>query len=80
MLIIGNQYSFEGLEKEISDADYIAVKILNLEYNLIGIMHIFSENFSKNYLSGEGVIFYQDGETHSANPWDQFKVLEIYNW
>jgi hypothetical protein len=43
------------------------------------MMWLFQENFSKEYESGDGVLFYEDGDSTSANPGDEFELIEIIN-
>lgn len=51
--------------------------VKNLKDNSNAVMHVFFENFSNDYKSGDPVLFYNDGETHTAESTDLFKLLKI---
>lgn len=71
-------YQFQELEKLLSDESYtVAFRVKEMRYDLYALMLGFSGNFSDAYQSGDGVLFYEDGETHSADPTDEFTLLEI---
>lgn len=65
----------EFLAKEENTNKCLIVK--DLKNNCNAVMHVFFENFSKDYLSGDPVLFYNDGETHTAESTDLFMLLKI---
>lgn len=70
-------YSFEQLEAFLKEADrgsYLLVE--NLEYKHKAVMHVFGGNFCGDWMSGDGVLFYDNGEVHSANPEDEFRLIK----
>lgn len=75
-------YTFKQLEKFLNEGinwnKCLVVK--NEEQECTAVMHVFMENFSDAYQSGDGVLFYSDGETLSANDDDQFLLLDIINF
>lgn len=78
--IIGKKYTFSQLEKlisidEIDDPKFY--RVLNDQYQSFAMMTVFMENFSQTWQSGDGVLFYDDSEVHSADPGDIFILLEI---
>lgn len=76
----GKTYTFEHLEKYLIDHEEKGMqflKVQNVEHGNKAMMFVFFENFCGNWRSGDGVLFYDDGETHSASDYDKFKVLEI---
>lgn len=73
MVVIGETYTFEELERKVESSQYLIV--LNIAFNMTAIYHTFSENFSKEYQSGDGVLLYKDGEAHSSSSGECFKVI-----
>jgi hypothetical protein len=45
--------------------------------NATAVMHIFLENFCGDWKSGDGILFYSDGEAHSAESYDEFLLIDI---
>ena len=71
-------YSFKELEKHIIDKGYsIMLRVFDMTNKQYAIMAVFPTNFSENYLSGDGVLFYDDMEVHSSEPDSEFKLIEI---
>ena len=70
---------FEKLEKFLvdSESNNVCLVLKDVKNQQNAIMHVFFENFSSSYLSGDGVLFYDDGEAHSAEPDDVFEILKI---
>ena len=54
--------------------------VYDMANQITAIMHVFFENFSNHYQSGDGILFYKDGETHSANPDDKFRIIRIISF
>lgn len=80
-MIPGELYSFTKLQEFLIDSDrniYLIVE--NTEMSQTAVMHVFMENFCGDWRSGDGVLFYADGETHSANEDDLFRLVEIRNF
>jgi hypothetical protein len=76
----GKTYAFYNLEKRLGErkpGTYALVE--NVQYGGRAIMHIFRGNFCGDWLSGDAVLFYADGETHSANEGDEFKLISIHH-
>ena len=78
-MIEGQTYQFKDLEKLLFFRwdEGICLRVKNILHRNYAIMHVFTENFSSAYQSGDGVLFYDDGETHSANPDDEFVIVKI---
>lgn len=88
---IGEKYTFAQLEEFLNDADSWG-KALIVSHRIPGItskgtgfpgtaiMHTFGGNFCGDWLSGDGVLFYNDTEVHSAEPDQEFKVLQIISF
>lgn len=71
-------YTFEQLEGFMNKSDpgtYLLVE--NMEFKQKAVMHIFGGNFCGDWLSGDGVLFYDNGEVHSSNPDDEFRLIKI---
>lgn len=82
-MTIGTKYTFAQLERFLKaqlmkKGHTKFLKVYNLEVKQYAIMLVFHTNFSDAYRSGDGVLFYDDGETHSANPEDEFELLEMH--
>ncbi len=78
MKLIKNKiYSFQELEKHIADKGYsIMLRVFDMANEQYAIMAVFPTNFSKDYLSGDGVLFYNDSEVHSSEPHYEYKLIE----
>src|SRR4051812_23706086 len=87
----GNKYQFHELERWLNDWDN-RDKALIVTHRIPGIipagtgfegtaiMHTFGGNFCGDWLSGDGVLFYNDTEVHSAEPDQEFTVLQIIQY
>lgn len=76
-LIKNKTYSFKELEKYIAEKGYsIMLRVFDVRNKQYAIMAVFPTNFSKDYLSGDGVLFYDDMEVHSSEPDDEYKLIE----
>lgn len=74
----GTSCTFDEIEKLLQeDERSLSLIVLNVEHNKKAIMHIFWGNFCGDWLSGDGVLFYEDREVHSANDEDEFLILRI---
>lgn len=75
----GKIYKFYQLEASLkstfdqNNAKFYRVR--ELASNAIGLMTVFQENFSEYYVSGDAVIFYHDGEVHSAETHREFEYM-----
>lgn len=78
MKLIKNKiYSFQELEKLIAEKGYsIMIRVFDITNKQYAIMAVFPTNFSKDYLSGDGVLFYDDMEVHSSEPDNEYKLIE----
>lgn len=78
-LEIGKSYSFEDLEKYLFQYKNRKkfLKLFDLRDKQKAIMHVFFANFYGDWKSGDGVLFYDDCEVHSADSDDMFKVVEV---
>lgn len=73
----GKEYSFKTLEEFLNEWEN-RNKCLLVEFqNQRAIMHVFGVNFSENYQSGDGILFYDDNEQHSAEPNDEFTLVRV---
>lgn len=76
----GETYAFYNLAKRLGQrkpGTYALVE--DKQYGGRAIMHIFRVNFCGDWVSGNGVLFYADGEVHSANDGDEFKLISIHH-
>lgn len=78
-IVLSETYSFEQLEKALFEQEdrNVYLKVFNTEVKQFGIMHVLYCHFADQWLEGNGIIFYDDGEVHSANSYDEFKVVAI---
>ena len=78
-LELGKPHTFEDLEKYLFQHENRAkfLKLYDSQNKQNAIMHVFFENFCSDWKSGDGILFYDDGETHSADSEDLFVVKEI---
>lgn len=75
---VGSKHTFLALEKFLESKPGTFLVVENIEYrNERAVMHVFGGNFCGDWKSGDGVLFYADGEVHSAEPGDHFKVISI---
>lgn len=77
---LGRQYSFKELEYLLNNqhhTKYSFFKVYNVENKSYALMTVFRENFSQSYLSGDGVLFYDNGETHSSDEHDVFTLIDF---
>lgn len=77
---MGKIETFKKLEKLLGDRSGSVALLKSKEESSkgeIAIMHIFSENFSGNWLSGDGILFWEDGEVTSADDDHRFEILDI---
>lgn len=85
---IGKQYQFHRLESWLNEwenrnkALIVTHKIPGITpagtgFDGTAIMHTFGGNFCGDWLSGDGVLFYNDNEAHSAEPDQEFTVVQI---
>jgi hypothetical protein len=78
ILGINKVYKFSQLEKFLRKSDgNKCLLVKNVDQNITAIMHVFAGNFCGDWLSGDGVLFYNDGEVHSAEPDDEFELINI---
>jgi len=75
-------YSFKQLQDFLNDWDnrnkFLIVK--NKEQNSTAVMHVFMENFCGEWKSGDGILFYNDGEAHSADDSDKFTLINTVSF
>lgn len=78
---IGFTYTFKQLQDYLlkDDNQNVSIIVKNKEYNENAMMHVFRGNFCGDWLAGDGILFYSDGETHSANDEDEFILINIIN-
>lgn len=76
---IQKSYSFKQLQSYLEKWDNRdkCLIVKNEDQDVTAIMHIFWDNFCGDWLSGDGVLFYSDGETHSADDNDMFTLISI---
>jgi len=72
-------YSFSELESFLRqwENQNKCFKVNNVDQKCNALMHTFQENFCGDWKAGDAILFYADGEVHSAEPRDQFLLLEI---
>lgn len=75
----GKTYKFHELEDYLyhSDRANQTLIVANAVTNEQAIMHVFFGNFSKDWQAGDAVLFYNNGETHSANRNEHFILVSI---
>jgi len=52
------------------------LRVFDMSNKQYAIMAVFPTNFSKDYLSGDGVLFYDDMEVHSSEPHSEYKLVD----
>lgn len=82
MLKLLKAYTFEELEKFLVDWDNIdkCLIVKNEPCNITAIMHVCQESVSASYRSGDGILFYRDGDIKSADDDDEFTLLQIISF
>lgn len=79
----GYVYTFEQLEKYLANTDEVLpgtfALVENVNYGERAVMHSFSTNFCGDWRSGDGVLFYADGEVHSSNAGDMYELISIHH-
>jgi len=75
-------YTFIELEKFLAEWENVSKFLLlkDIENNCTAVMHVFQENFSEGYQSGDGVLFYSDGDTCSADDDKEFLLIDIVSF
>lgn len=75
-------YTFKELQEFLNEWNnrnkFLIVK--NESQNCTAVMHVFMGNFCGDWLSGDGVLFYNDGEVHSAEEDDEFTLLDVVSF
>lgn len=76
------KYTFKELEEFLNESKNKNKSLIvkNESQDCTAMMHVFTENFCGAWVSGDGVLFYSDGETHSAEPTDEFLLIEIVSF
>ncbi len=78
-IVKSNTYEFQELAKYLSqdgkENEYL--KLYDAGNNCFAIMHVLGTGLCEKWQIGDGILFYDDGETHSANDYDTFKVVAI---
>lgn len=80
LMFIGSTYTFSQLEEFLNEekfGEYSFLRVHDIKSNQFALMGLFRSNFCGDWLSGEGVLFYDDGETHSSDSDTEFKFLAI---
>jgi len=75
-------YSFKELRTFLNNWDN-RNKFLIVKNDLQGgtaVMHCFGDNFCGDWLSGDGILFYNDGEAHSAYDNDKFTLIDVVSF
>ncbi len=72
-------YTFKELEDFLNKWENKNKSLIlkNESQDCTAMMHVFTENFCGEWVSGDGILFYSDGETHSAEPNDEFLLIDI---
>lgn len=72
-------YTFNELEEFLNEWENVSKCLIvkNNELNQNAFMHVFGENFSEGYQSGDGILFYNDGDACSADHDTEFTVIDI---
>lgn len=78
----GALYEFKQLEEYLNSDDsppgtFLLVE--NVDMKERAIMHVFMENFCGPWLSSHAILFYSDGEAHSANDYDEFRFISLHH-
>jgi len=71
-------YTFKELQEFLYEIDNCN-KFLIVENDTEdrAVMHVFRGNFCGDWRAGDGVLFYNDGETHSAEDDDEFMLINV---
>lgn len=73
----GKKYTFKRLEKFLNKWENRNKCLLVELQNQRAIMHVFGGNFCGDWKSGDGILFYDDNEQHSAEPEEGFILVKI---
>lgn len=75
---VGQLYTFKDMESFLDDWENRS-KVLVIEDKCKdrGMMHTFGGNFCGDWLSGDGVVFWNNKDVTSAEPNDEFNLLKI---
>lgn len=79
-ITIGETYQFHRLEKYLNEENAIgrvALIVRNISQSCDAMMHRLGTGLSDAWKEGDCMLFYADGETHGANSYDEFKVLQM---
>ena len=76
---IGDTKTFEQLEKYLNQWENRGkcIVVHDIEDNSFAFMHTFGGKFCGDWRSGDGILFYDNNEQHSALPEREFKILNI---
>lgn len=78
MIKIGEGQTFKKMEEYLQEWDNRdKALIVEDRFGDHGMMHVFGGNFCGDWLSGDGVIFWSNKDVTSAEPEDEFKLIEI---
>jgi len=76
----GKIYGFKRLEaalREYEIGERAVFVVEDIDAGERAFMHTFSGNFCGDWRSGDGILFYESHEEHSANPNALFKLLKV---
>lgn len=79
-IVIGQVYTFKQLENILNGTEYgytTFLRVFDVRNKQYAMMVVCGESLSDAYRSGDGILFYSDGEQHSSNNHDEYKVMEI---
>lgn len=70
-------HSFKDLEEFLNKNPGTALIVRDIGNSQNAIMHTFGGNFCGDWKSGDGILFYEDGEQHSADSDAEFLINKI---
>lgn len=75
----GVVYTFKRLEQELGLEKHrgSAFVVEHIKYHQRAIMHVFKGNFCGDWLAGDGVLFFDDGEVHSSEPATEYRLVRV---
>jgi hypothetical protein len=79
-IALNRSYSFTELESYLNEIEFgnrAMLRVYDKRNKEYAIMATFGDNFSDQYHSGDGVLFYSDGDTTSADNDDMFELISV---
>ncbi len=74
-------YTFKRLEAMLNEEPNRGRSFVveHVQYKQRAVMHVFKGNFCGDWLAGDGVLFFDDGEVHSSEPGTEYRLVSVIN-